>query len=215
MGDESYLNEKGINEENNANLQVQNETDNKEVTKLEGVADSFRGLPMRELISAPLIAVNEAQQQLAASTLDYYNKIAFEDDGKTTRCLEFDLERPLQVPGGNTTQKVHVKAPFIGMVPIPALLIDNVNINFQMEVTDASTSKSEENTELTTDVTSKWFGTSVSVQGKVGAARENTRSTNQTAKYQVSVSASQQSQTEGLSKLMDIMASCIEPLENK
>ena len=196
MGDERYLNEKRMNEENDANIQVQNKTGEKEVTKLKGVADSFRGLPMRELISAPLIAVNEAQQQLAASTLDYYNKIAFEDDG-------------------NTMQKVHVKAPFIEMVPIPELLIDNVNINFQMEVTDASTSKSEENTELTTDVTSKWFGTSVSVQGKVGAARENTRSTNQTAKYQVSDSASQQSQKEGLSKLMDIMASCIEPLENK
>ena len=154
MGDERYLNEKRMNEENDANIQVQNKTGEKEVTKLKGVADSFRGLPMRELISAPLIAVNEAQQQLAASTLDYYNKIAFEDDG-------------------NTMQKVHVKAPFIEMVPIPELLIDNVNINFQMEVTDASTSKSEEKKELTTDVTSKWFGNSVIVQGKVGASREN------------------------------------------
>jgi len=181
-------------------------------TKLGDVASSFKGLPMRELISAPLIAVNEAQQQLAASTLDYYNKIAFDDEGKT-RCLEFDLERPVQTPGSIGKQDIHVKAPFIGMVPIPALLIDNVNINFQMEVTDASTSKSTESSELSTDVTTKWFGTSVSVQGKVGAARENTRSTNQTAKYQVSVSASQQPPTEGLSKLMDIMASCVEPLE--
>ena len=196
MGDESYLNEKRMNEENNANLQVQNETDNKEVTKLEGVADSFRGLPMRELISAPLIAVNEAQQQLAASTVDYYNKLALEDDGKTT-------------------QKVHENPPFIGIVPVPALLTDDVNINFQMEVTDASTTKSEESTELTTDGTSKWFQTSVSIQGKVDASSENTRSMNQTAKYQVSVSASQQSQPEALSKLMDMMASGIEPLENK
>ena len=64
-------------------------------------------------------------------------------------------------------------------------------------------------------MTSKWFGTSVSVQGKVGTSRENTRSTDQTAKYQVSLSSSQQQQTEGLSKLMDIMASCIEPLDTK
>lgn len=35
---------------------------------------------------------------------------------------------------------------------------------------------------------------------------------NQTAKYQIHVIASQQQQTEGLSKLMDIMASCIEPV---
>ena len=84
-----------------------------------------------------------------------------------------------------------------------------------MEVTDASTTKSKESTELTTDGTSKWFQTSVSIQGKVDASSENTRSMNQTAKYQVSVSASQQSQPEALSKLMDMMASGIELLENK
>lgn len=35
----------------------------------------------------------------------------------------------------------------------------------------------------------------------------------QTAKYQVHVSARQQQPTEGLSKLMDIMASCVEPVK--
>lgn len=35
----------------------------------------------------------------------------------------------------------------------------------------------------------------------------------QAAKYQVHVSARQQQPTEGLSKLMDIMASCVEPVK--
>ncbi len=65
-------------------------------------------LPMRELIAAPLIAVSEAQKQLAASTWDFYKKLAFEDD---------------------------------------------VDVNFQMEVTDALTSKSAENTDSSTDET--------------------------------------------------------------
>lgn len=68
---------------------------------------------MCELISAAVIAVSEAQQQLVVSTLDFYNKIAFEDDGKT-RCLGFDLERPVQVPDGIGKQEVHVEAPFLG-----------------------------------------------------------------------------------------------------
>lgn len=169
---------------------------------------------MRKLISAPLVAVAETQQQLAASSLDFYNKIAFEDDAKI-RCLEFDLERPVLVLDGIGKHEAHVKAPFLGLVPLSSLLIDDVNIDFQMEVTDASTSNTSENADLSTNVTSKWFGTSVSVQGKVGTSRENTRSTDQTAKYQVSLSSSQQQQTEGLSKLMDIMASCIEPLDTK
>ena len=40
-----------------------------------------------------------------------------------------------------TTIKQTVKAPFIGLVPIPALLIDRVDVDFQMEVTDTSNVK--------------------------------------------------------------------------
>lgn len=179
----------------------------------EGAAEQMKGLPMRELISAPLIAACEAQQQLAAIALNYYEKIGFDDNGDT-RCLEFKLERPVQVPGKITTQEVTVKAPFLELVPVPSLLIDNINVDFQMEVKDASSSKESDNAELSSSVTGKWFSTSVNVQGKVSTARENTRSTNQTAKYQVSESASQQKPTEGLSKLMDVMASCVEPIES-
>ncbi len=177
-----------------------------------GVADSFRGLPMRELISAPLIAVCESQQQLAMTALNFYKKIAYNDDETTTRLLTFDLERPVQTPGGVSTSKIKVQAPFIGLVPVPSLLIERVDVDFQMEVSDSSVSKSEDKAELSSSVSAKWFCASVQVQGKVSTSRENTRTTNQTAKYQVHVTAAQQPQTEGLSKLMDIMASCIEPV---
>lgn len=183
-----------------------------EPTVGDDVGRNLRGLPIRELISAPLIAVCEAQQQLAYTALDYYKRIAYEEDEKTTRLLTFDLERPVETPGGINVTKVKVQAPFIGLVPIPSLLISNVNIDFQMEVTDANTKRETTSADLSTAVTSKFFTNSVSIQGKVATSRENTRSTSQTAKYQVHVTASQQPQTEGLSKLMDIMASCVEPL---
>ncbi|MBQ2902458.1 MAG: DUF2589 domain-containing protein [Agathobacter sp.] len=188
--------------------------DEEKNTKAGVPADSFKGLPMNELISAPLIAVSEAQKQLTDSALDFYNKIAFEDDAKA-RCLEFNLKYPVQISDSIGTQEVHVEAPFLGLVPIPSLLIDNVDVNFQMEVTDTSTSKNSENADLSADMTPKRFGYSVSVQGKVKASRENTSSTDQNEKYQVSVSAIQRPQAEGLSKLMDTMASCIEPLDKK
>lgn len=105
-----------------------------------------------------------------------------------------------------------VEAPFIGLVPIPSLLIDRVDIDFQMEVTDTNTEKSSVNTDTSTNLSAKWFTVKAEISGKVSTSRENIRSTNQTAKYQVYVTASQQRQTEGLSKLMDIMASCIESI---
>lgn len=87
-----------------------------------------------------------------------------------------------------------------------------------MEVTDTETSTEKSNAEVSTNANASFkFGCfasgSVSVNGKVSSSRENTRSTNQTAKYQVHVSARQQMPTEGLSKLMDILASCVEPVK--
>ena len=81
-----------------------------------------------------------------------------------------------------------------------------------MEVTENTTAKENFSTDVSSSISGGWFAVKAEVSGKVSSLRENTRSSNQTAKYQVHVSASQQPQTEGLSKLMDIMASCIEPI---
>lgn len=193
------------------------------VLKDGNVADSFKGLPMRELIGGPLFAAAEAQEKLASIALDYYNKIAFYGEGEKkndgsdtkkgeTRILEFKVNRPVEENGKMTTLSQTVQAPFIGLVPIPSLLIDRIDIDFQMEVTDTNTTTEKSSKEASTDISAKWFGVQASISGKVSSSRENTRSTNQTAKYQVHVTASQQQQTEGLSKLMDIMASCVEPI---
>lgn len=45
------------------------------------IGDKFKGLPMCELISVPLIAAAEAQQQLVATAWDFYQKIAFDSSG--------------------------------------------------------------------------------------------------------------------------------------
>ena len=42
---------------------------------------------MRELIAAPLIAAAEAQQELAATAWNFYQKIAFDEDGKNSSCI--------------------------------------------------------------------------------------------------------------------------------
>lgn len=179
------------------------------------VSENFKGLPIAELIAAPLTAACDSQKRLAQSALEFMSEIGFEGTGekKEAKLLKFNLQRPIE--GSTTKQTIAVEAPYLGLVPIPALLVDDVQIDFQMEVTATETDKTVNKTEGSIDSSLK-FGCfvkgSVNVSGKVSSSRENTRSTNQTAKYQVHVSARQQQPTEGLSKLMDIMASCIEPL---
>lgn len=84
-----------------------------------------------------------------------------------------------------------------------------------MEVTSTTTSKDTLSTEVLAKAGYKglFSRVSVDIQGKVSTTRENTRSTNQTAKYQMHVNARQQRPTEGMSKLMDILANCTAPLK--
>lgn len=182
------------------------------------VKEALTDLPMSQLIGAPLQAVCKAQVQLANASWEFIKTIAFEDqEGKKTRLLQFDLERPVETASGTIEKNaITVQAPFLGLVPIPALLIDDVTVDFQMEVTSQASEKSTTAAEVSTKIGyNSWWGLNAEINGKVTTSRENTRSTNQTAKYQVHVIARQQPPTEGLHRLMDIMATCTAPLSVK
>lgn len=178
-------------------------------------AQKFVGIPMSELIAGPLIAVCESQMRLAEASYEYMMKIGFNDKGNT--CLiEFDLDRPGETVGGYQSVKTHVQAPFLALVPVPSLLVDNVAIEFQMEISATETAKSSSGNEVSTSTQAKYgflgLGGSTNISGKVTSARENTRSTNQSAKYQVRVNAKQMAPSEGLSRLIDILASSTQAL---
>src|SRR5574344_1793185 len=184
--------------------------DNKQDPRLDkdNVSSKLVGESIGDLVGAPLDAVCDSQKRLAQSAFEFMQEIGFDEDGKT-RMVEFNLQRPIE--GSTTPQDITVHAPFIGLVPLPNLLIDDVQVDFQMEVTATETSTEKSNTEGSSS-TNCCDGRSVNVSGKVSSSRENTCSTNQTARYQVDESNRQQRQTEGLSKLKDIMAFCVEPL---
>lgn len=179
------------------------------------ITGKFAGIPMSDLIAGPLTAVAESQLKLAEASYQYMMKIGFDDSGNT-RLVEFDLDRPAENIGGYQSVKTHVQAPFLGLVPLPSLLVEDATIEFQMEVSATTTETDSLNTETSTTANTKYgflgLGGNVSVTGKVTSARENTRSTNQSAKYQVRVYAHQQAPTEGLARLMDILASCTSAL---
>ena len=73
----------------------------------------------------------EELQKLAQSAFELMQEIDFNEDGKS-RMVEFSFQRPIQ--GSPTPQDVTVQAPFIGLVPLPNLLIDDIQVDFQMEM---------------------------------------------------------------------------------
>lgn len=125
--------------------------------------------------------VCDSQKKFAQSAYELMSEIGCNDEGKT-RMVEFNLQR-LPKP-----QEIKVQAPFLVLVPLPNLLIDDVLVDFQMEVTATETSTDKSASEGCTSANANFKfgcfgGGSVNVSGKVSSSRENTRSTNQTAKY--------------------------------
>lgn len=183
-----------------------------------GVAEQFRGLPMEELIGAPLNAAAKAQYALALTMVKFIEAIGFlgEGDKRTTNNLSFDLERPVDDGTGTIgSQIVHIQAPVLGLVPIPALLIETVNVDFTMEIKQSAQSKETEDKDAKASASAGWGPFKASVSGSVASHRENTRSTDNTAKYNVSVVARQQQPQEGMAKMMDLLSSAVEPISIK
>lgn len=188
------------------------------------IASELGGLPMEYLIAAPLAASIKAQRLLGNEMVGFINMLAYGEQGGTKGAgdkdiltLPMKLERPVIADDGSVSvNTITVAPPILGLVPVPALLIESVDIHFSMEIHEVTASKDAAQVEIGAKASASGgafgYSASLEVTGKMAAQRENTRSTDKTAKYDVTVRAAQQPPTEGMAKLMDLLASTVEPL---
>jgi hypothetical protein len=208
---------------------------------LVNMADQFKGLPMQDLIGGPLDAAVKANVNLAQATADFINAVGFtqiwvkKNDLKTPtnaadkdgvlipgpiRVVDFSFERPGTALDENgkpfrTIEAVKIQAPMLAIVPIPNLQVDNVDITFDMEVKSSTSEKSSEDKEGSLDATAKvgWgpFSVEVKIHGSVATHKENTRTSDNSAKYHVEVHATNHGMPEGLARILDILAQSQKP----
>ena len=186
-----------------------------------GIADQFAGLPIEELIVSPIIGMAKGQAKLNEVTWKYISEVAFVKDEKTgvTTARSLDVEMNRVVTNGDTgeqeIQKLYNKVPMLPLVPLPSLAITSADIEFAMEVKTSEASKDTSASENSYEASAggKWWGMSFSakVAGKVATNKENTRSTDNSAKYNVKVHAEQLPATEGMLKLSDYLTQMLEP----
>jgi len=185
-----------------------------------GIADNFAGLPIEDLIVSPIVGMAKGQAKLNEVTWRYISEVAFEKDkdGKTTaRSLDVEMNRVVTngETGEQEIQKVYSKVPMLPLVPLPSLAITSADIAFTMEVKTSETSKDSSDNETSYEASASggWWGMkfSASVAGKVATHKENTRSTDNSAKYEVKVHAEQLPPTEGMLKLSDYLTQMLEP----
>lgn len=175
------------------------------------VSEQFAGLDMEKLIGGPLTAAADASLMLANSTADFINKVGFDDSGKV-RTVAFSYQkRSVNEDGSSNLDEMKVDVPMLAIVPIPNLQVDEVNVLFDMEVKQSESSKEA------TDLGAGFSGSAnlglfkVSISGSVSSHKENTRSSDNSAKYHVDVRATNHGTPEGLARVLDMMAANVAP----
>lgn len=174
---------------------------------------------MEDLIGTPLSAACTANLRLAQATADYIQAVGFQIDdstgkpGKEIRTAEFRYS----VPGAdNKPVEYAISTPLLAIVPIPSLKVNLVDITFDMEVRSSESSKESSDQQGAFEGSGSvgWgpFKLSVKVSGSVSTHKENTRSTDKSAKYHVQVTAQDSGISEGLARVLDIMNKSVVPV---
>lgn len=182
----------------------------------------FVNLPLGVLVSQPIIEVAKGQAELCNVYLDNLFRLAFksmpkkdDDAAVEARVVKFKLNRQVVDPksGNYKMMPIEVEAPLLSLVPVPAFTMEEATVRFSMEV--------HENVAVTTtDIEEGGFsasynnwGVTAEISGKTSTQRENTRSTDKQAKYEIFARAAQQPPAEGMAKLTTLFASVIDPIK--
>lgn len=194
------------------------------MAELVKMSDQFQGLPMDNLIGGPLTAACNSQVMLAKATQDFITEVGLEKDanGKSTvRMVDFTFSKPEQIEqadGSVTLEKAeyNITVPFISIVAIPTLQIDTVDVSFNMEVKSSFSEATKDDRKAAFEAEGGGsigpFKVSVKVSGSISSSKETQRSSDNSAKYEVRVTASQAGTPEGLSRALDIVQQSIAPV---
>lgn len=147
----------------------------------------------------------------------------------STKVMKFKLDRPVKNQDGTiSNNSVLVLAPLLSLVPLPCFTMDEVTVDFTMEVHDQFTTKSDSKHEHDTDTKDdssrgggmfSWFSGSkggnehTEIKGKITSTSDSKRQTDSKATLKVFAKAVQQPPSEGMAKLTAIFSASIDALE--
>lgn len=174
---------------------------------------------MESLIGGPLQAACDAQTMLAGATARFIEDVGLvkEGDKQVVRTVGFSFTRSANGDDGSgpASEKVEMNIPLLAMVKVPALSIELVDITFDMEVKSSETQSEidDKKGELEAEMGLKVgpFSMTAKVKGSISSHKENTRKSDNSAKYHVQVRATQGEMPEGLSRVLDILNTAINP----
>jgi hypothetical protein len=105
----------------------------------------LRSLPLHELLSAPLTAAIQAQQQASLGLVGFIRDVGFtgeDDQTREVRVVDFRYIREGRDAEGNPVKfDTRLRVPLLAMISLPNLEIDSLNVNVLVGLQSVSTTE--------------------------------------------------------------------------
>lgn len=181
------------------------------------IGDELANLNFQSMIGGPLTAVIKAQTQAAVTSVDFIKAVGFDADGKPLM-VTFEYDKPVEKTAADGTVTVDVKTfkltvPFLTMVPIPFIRVEETTIDFNAKITSVqettSTSEHGLNAELKAKAGWGWGSVELKVNYSFKKSTSATDKTERTYSMAVHVRAVQDELPAGTERLLGILENTI------
>ncbi|MCJ8314309.1 MAG: DUF2589 domain-containing protein [Saccharospirillaceae bacterium] len=195
--------------------------------KLVSMAHQFSGLPIKELIAAPLVAAAKANNMMAMTQTNFIMENCFNNSIKGDKeifspiMIGMTITRSVLNKDGTPAKSIETdfEIPLLSIIPLNSLAVDEVNVSFEMEVKSSFERRSTKNSENTIADKIKSSTTMSEITGSVAASdKSNDSSTfkkSNSAKYEISTHAGQIPLPGGLLTVLKMYDQAMSPIQLK
>lgn len=184
-------------------------------------------LDFESMIGGPLIAVVHAQTQAALATVDFIKQVGFKpaaNNGGTpedqttgepaTVTFKYIKKVPKADGSGDDLKNTELTVPFLAMLPIPYLRVEETNIDFLAKINSVEYRQVDANFKIDASLNAKagWGWGSARLKVSTTYQRQTKEGSTVTRDYSmgVKVKAVQEEMPGGLERLLGILESLIE-----
>jgi len=187
------------------------------------IGEELSSLDFESMIGGPLNAVVKAQAQSAVTSVDFIKAVGFESDDSGTitgpTMVTFKYKRPVEETAADGSVSTVVKefeltVPFLTMLPIPFIRVEETTIDFNAKITSVKKSSSTSSHGLDTELKAKagwgWGSASLKVNYSYQKSTSSSAKIERTYSMSVNVRAVQDELPAGTERLLGILENVIE-----
>lgn len=176
-----------------------------------GLGTEFAAVPFKKILSAPLLAVVEAQSESAKTTLGFVKSLMNDDNEVLT--TTFKYKKNVTEGDKVTNKEVELEVPLLVLVPMPFIRVEYMNMKFNVKLTSLHKVHDEQSTEVGTKwkVGGSYAGVKFDMSGHVTHKSKHSADDEIRREYsmEVQVHAVQDKMPGGMERVLNLLEGCI------